>query len=81
MHFHLSMPVIFAFNSERCSRLGPSVHLRHTSEQPVLRSGWYMHRQQSASERRNFDDNSFAGLEVAAVASGTVERGFGAEAE
>jgi hypothetical protein len=69
------------FNTERCSRLGASVHLRHTSEERMFRSRWYMHCERSASERRNFDDKLFAGPEAAAVPSGTVEQGSGAEAE
>ncbi len=34
------------FNTERCSRLGAFPHFRDTSEQRVLRSGWYIHREQ-----------------------------------
>ncbi len=69
------------FNTERCSRLGAFPHFRDTSEQRVLRSGWYMHREQSASEKYNFGDKPCAGLEVAAVVSGRVVRGFESGAE
>ncbi len=40
-----------------------------------------MHREQSASEKYNFGDKPFAGLEVAAVLLGRVVRGFESGAE
>ncbi len=81
MHFNLQSTYGLGFNTERCSCLGALVHFRDTSEQRVLRSGWYMHREQSASEKYNFDDKPFAGLEVAAVLLGRVVRGFESGAE
>jgi hypothetical protein len=73
--------MVLGFNTEPCSRLGASVRLRDTSEQRVLRSGWYMHPEQPASEKYNFGDKPFAGPEVATVVSWTVVRRFDLAAE